>query len=70
MDAQECGEWLRDLLSDDPKPSTDVFKVSIDAGYTRDQVKCAKHRIGAVARRQGFQKGDQWTWELLTDGSS
>ncbi len=69
VESKECVQWLGELLMDGPKPSIDVFKASIDAGYTRDQVKRAKHRIGAVARRQGFQKGAQWTWELLTDAS-
>ena len=67
--AQECGEWLRDLLLDGPKPSTDVFKASIDAGYTRDQVRGAKHRIELLPKAR-FSDGPQWTWELLTEASN
>jgi hypothetical protein len=51
---------------DGPKPSSEVFKAAIDAGYSRDQVKDAKRRIGAVAHRHGFQEGAQWTWQLPT----
>ena len=54
------------FLMDGPKPSSEVFKTAIDAGYTRDQVKDAKHRIGAVAQKHGFQEGTQWTWQLPT----
>src|SRR5207245_1966080 len=42
----------------------------VAAGYSRDQVKDAKHRIGAVAQRHGFQEGAQWTWQLPTNASS
>ncbi len=28
VDAQECGEWLRDFLLDGPKPSTEVLKAT------------------------------------------
>jgi hypothetical protein len=66
-EAQECTAWLRDFLKERPKPSNEVFKAGGDVGYTRDQVKDAKRRIGAVARRYGFQDGAQWSWELSAD---
>jgi hypothetical protein len=65
--ARECDQWLGDFLRNGPSPSSEVFKAAIDAGYTRDQVKDAKHRIRAVAQKRGFQEGARWTWQLRTD---
>ncbi len=43
-----------------------VSKAAIHAGFTRDQVKDAKHSIGAVAQKHRFQEGARWTWQLPT----
>jgi hypothetical protein len=66
-EAHECSDWLRDFLQGQPKPASDVFTAARDAGYTRDQIKDAKRRIGAAARKYGFQEGARWTWELSMD---
>ena len=65
-EAHECDQWLGDRLRNKPAPAIEVFKAAIDAGYSRDQVKRAKHRLGAVAHKQGFQHGAQWIWQLPT----
>ena len=65
-EAHECDQWLGDRLRNKPAPAIEVFKAAIDAGYSRDQVKRAKRRLGAVARKQGFQHGAQWIWQLPT----
>jgi hypothetical protein len=70
VDAQDCNQWLGVLLKEEPKPSIEVFKAAIDAGDTRDQIKDAKHRIGAVAQKHGFQEGARWTWRLRTASTS
>jgi hypothetical protein len=54
---RECKQWLSDFLTDGPKPSSEVFKAAVAVGYSRDQVKDAKQRMGAVAQRHGFQEG-------------
>ena len=48
--ARECDQWLGDSLRNGPSPSSEVFKAAIDAGYTRDQVKDAKHLFEFVKR--------------------
>jgi putative DNA primase/helicase len=70
VDAQECNQWPGGLLKEGPKPSIEVFKAAIDAGYTRDQVKDAKHCLGVVAQKHGFQEGARWTWQLRTASTS
>jgi putative DNA primase/helicase len=62
--ARECGQWLSDFLKDGPKPSSEVFRTAIAAGYSRDQVKNAKRGIGVLAQKRGFQAGAHWTWQL------
>ena len=66
VDTEGCNQWLGDYLKSGPKPSVEVFKAAMHAGYTKDQVKDAKDRIGAVAQKQGFQEGTRWTWRLRT----
>ena len=44
----------------------EVFKEGSAAGFTRDQIRRAKYRIGAVARREGFGGDGQWIWGLRT----
>jgi hypothetical protein len=34
------------------------------AGFSKDQIRRAKHRIGAVARREGFGVDGGWFWKL------
>ena len=64
VNTEECNQWLGDFLKNGPKPSIEVFKAAMHAGYTKDQVRDAKHRIGAVAQKQGFQEGTRWIWRL------
>jgi putative DNA primase/helicase len=66
VEARRCRQWLSDFLLDGPKLSSEVFKTAAVSGYSRDQVKAAKHSIGAVAQKRGFREGSQWTWQLPT----
>ena len=69
-ESKERAQWLGELLMDRPKPSIDVFKASIDAGYTRDQVKRAPNTASEPSPVDKVsRKAAQWTWELLTDAS-
>ena len=44
--------------------------VSSERGYSREQVKNAKHRVGAIARKHGLHEGVRWTWQLRPASSS
>lgn len=61
-DGQDAAGFLRDLLTDGPMPTKEVFREAQGAGYSRDQVKRAKAKIGAVAEKQGMTGG--WLWRL------
>jgi hypothetical protein len=41
-----------------------VFKAAAVLGFSRGQVKRAKLRIGAIARKDGFGKDARWRWKL------
>jgi hypothetical protein len=66
-EARECELWLRSFLESGPRPSVDVIKGASEAGYSRFQLRRAKHRIKAVAQRRGFQHDAQWIWGLTMD---
>ncbi len=70
IDAHECDQWLDEFLKNGPRPTIEVFKAAIDAGYSRDQARDAKQRIGAVAQKHGFQEGARWTWQLRANSTS
>jgi hypothetical protein len=61
---RECDRWLRAFLAENHRSTTDLFKAAIDAGFSKNQVRRAKSRIGAVARRVGFDTDAQWSWGL------
>lgn len=65
----ECDDWLRGFLGDELKATLEIFRAGAKAGFTRDQVRRAKYRIGAVARREGFDKDARWSWGLPADAS-
>jgi hypothetical protein len=46
--------------------TNDVFTAAHAAGFSKDQVRRAKHRIGAVARKDGFHDDARWPLRLLT----
>jgi putative DNA primase/helicase len=60
----ECDGWLRSFLTEGLKSSNVVFKAGNAAGFSKDQIRRAKYRIGAVARTEGFDKDAQWSWAL------
>jgi hypothetical protein len=59
-----CDNWLRAFLAERHRSTTDIFEGASEAGFSKDQVRRTKSRIGAVARRAGFDKDAQWSWEL------
>ncbi len=60
----ECDGWLRGFLAEGVKATIDVFKAASAAGFSKDQIRRAKCRIGAIARREGFGPNGQWSWGL------
>jgi hypothetical protein len=56
----ECDFWLGNFLSDELKPTLEVFKAGAAAGFTPHHLRCAKARIGAVSVKQG--NGDDAVW--------
>ena len=66
----ECDDWLRTFLADGLTSTTEVFKAGHVAGFSKDQVRRAKVRLGAVARKEGFDTDAQWSWELPTHAPS
>ncbi len=48
----ECDDWLRTFLADGLTSTTEVFKAGHVAGFSKDQVRRAKVRLGAVAARK------------------
>jgi hypothetical protein len=61
-DRLECDAWLHAFLAGGVKPAAEVMNASTAAGFSKDQIRRAKHRIGAVARRQGFGVDGGWFW--------
>jgi putative DNA primase/helicase len=61
---QLCDHWLRAYLAERRQSTSEIFEAATDAGFTKDQVRRAKSRIGAVANRVGFDKDAQWSWGL------
>ena len=60
----ECDAWLRAFLAEGARSTIEVFKAGNASGFSRDQIRRAKCRIGAVAKKEGFDKDAQWSWKL------
>ena len=63
-DARECDHWLRDTLTGGPMAASEVIKNGRESGFSRDQLKRAKQRIGAETRREGFGPDSKCVWVL------
>lgn len=58
----EIDSWLRDILAHGPQPAKDVFAAGKDEGYSQDQLKRAKTRVGAISDKNGYQ--GKWAWSM------
>jgi putative DNA primase/helicase len=65
-EAPEVDTWLRDFLSGGPKTAKEVFTAGRDDGYSKDQLKHAKKRLGVKSEKDQF-KGP-WAW-CMPEGS-
>ena len=62
-DRREVDGWLRDYLEAEGNANArDVIRDGKLAGFSEDQVKKARRRIGATSTRQGFGKGATVVW--------
>ena len=61
-DAPEVDVWLRDFLTHGPKTAKELFAAGREDGYSRDQLKRAKERIGVTSGKQAF--AGPWSWIL------
>jgi hypothetical protein len=62
-DRHEVDTWLLDLLkvNDGQAPAEHVYKRARADGFSADQVKRAKKRLGVESRKDGMKGGWQWT---------
>ncbi|KUI27748.1 hypothetical protein AU194_21880 [Mycobacterium sp. GA-2829] len=66
-DARDIDAWLRDFLATGSKKANDVYSAADAAGYSKDQAKRAKKRLGIKAERPS---GDgPWFWSMPTPPS-
>jgi len=61
-DAREVDIWLKDFLSHGPKTAKEVFSAGRDEGYSKDQLKNAKRRLGVISGKNGYQ--GEWAWSM------
>jgi putative DNA primase/helicase len=55
-------EWLLELLSSGPKPNQEVVDQGAAAGFSKDQLRRARERLGVKSEKHGYQ--GQWAWTL------
>ncbi|GAB6048460.1 hypothetical protein JCM19379_22890 [Methyloparacoccus murrellii] len=61
-EAPECAIWLRDFLASGPKTAKEVFAAGRDDGYSKDQIKRAKARLGVTSGKHAFN--GPWAWAM------
>ncbi|TKG66189.1 hypothetical protein [Prauserella endophytica] len=61
----DCADWLHEFLSAGPVKSAEVYKAADAAGFSKDQAKRAKKKLGVIATHPDI-KGP-WFWEVPAD---
>jgi RecA-family ATPase len=69
-EARACEQWLRQKLSAGAVPVAELFGSGRDAGFSKDQLKRAKKRVGAATQREGFGTTSTCAWVLHAGPSS
>lgn len=64
-DRNEIDTWMTDLLKAGSVKATEVFSAADAAGYSKDQAKRAKKRLGITAERP--TNPGPWFWSLPAD---
>jgi AAA domain len=67
-DTRAVDAWLRHLLSTGPVESAEVFRAAHHAGFSRDQAKRSKKRLGIEAIHPDIR--GPWFWRLPTADES
>jgi len=67
--ADDSADFLRDLLAEGRRPAKEIYAEAEQAGYSRDQMKRAKARIGAITRKLGMALGWAWVLPSYAEGS-
>ena len=55
-------DWLMEYLSTGPRTAEDVFTAANEAGFSKDQIRRAREKLGVQSKKQGYQGA--WKWEL------
>jgi putative DNA primase/helicase len=53
--------FLTHQLADGPRPQRELMAIATEQGITGDQLRTAKHHLGAVSRKRGL---DGWEWSI------
>jgi hypothetical protein len=65
QDSGDAKSFVRDFLADGGKPTKDLMSQAQEAGFSRNQIKSARKRLGVTARRVGGMGPDGcWVMEL------
>ena len=64
---RDVDEWLTRFLADAPQKANDVYSAADAAGYSKDQAKRAKKRLGVEAAKMGFSDEGPWFWRLANE---
>jgi len=64
QEAHDIESWLRDQLGDGRMPMRELERTAREEGFSTDQLKRAKRRIGAETEREGFGKSSVCYWRL------
>jgi len=59
-------EWLLAFLSSGPKLNAEVIEEGAEAGFSKDQLRRARERLGVRSEKNGYQ--GKWCW-ILPEGT-
>lgn len=63
--AAAAREWLRAALADGPRPSRDLLRDALEAGFGRDAIYAARISEGLVIQKERVP-GGRWLWSRAT----
>ena len=61
---RDCDHWLRAFLAEGPRSAIELFDAANSVGFSRNQIKRAKYRVGVTAVKAGFASTGEWIWRL------
>lgn len=64
-DRNEVDDWLRDFLGQGSQQANEIYRAADANGFSKDQIKRAKKRVGAKAERP--MNPGPWFWSLPAD---